>query len=122
MMMTNVLIMEDDLNLIRLFGKALEHAGYEVSKATSIDEARRLLDENEFDMFIADMRLGGDQGIDLLRERRAELFNGRTQIVVMSAEEQYRGACEELGIDLFISKPVAPSLMIQLLNRLQARA
>lgn len=113
-----ILILEDDLALIRLYGKVIRKAGYKVSEATNIQEARDQLSRQRFDVFICDMRLGAERGIDLLIEQKMFLEEQQTQVVVVSAEEQYREMCREMGIDLFFSKPVSPSELARMIERL----
>ncbi len=113
-----ILILEDDLALIRLYGKVMRKAGYEVAEATNLQEAREQLSKARFDVFICDMRLGAERGIDLLVEQKAFLQEKRTHVVVVSAEEQYRDLCRQMGIDLFFSKPVSPSELTRMVERL----
>lgn len=118
MIETAVLVLEDDLALIRLYGKVIRKAGYKVTEATNLQEARDQLRKERFDVFICDMRLGAERGIDLLVEQKAFLQEQHTQVVVVSAEEQYRELCREMGIDLFFSKPVSPSELTRMIARL----
>ncbi|MBA3533524.1 MAG: response regulator [Ardenticatenales bacterium] len=113
-----ILIMEDDGQLCDLFSRALRHAGYEVYTASTLRAAQAHLDQHKFDMFLCDLHIGQDRALRLLQEQAATLISQGTQIVVMSAESQYRGSCEDLGIDFYLEKPVLPQTLLGFVERL----
>jgi DNA-binding response OmpR family regulator len=113
-----VLVMEDDRDLSDIYARSLRRAGYQVYQATTISTARQMLAATRFDLFLCDMHMGTERSFDLLREQRASLVANKTATVVISAEEQYRGRCEEIGIEFFLSKPVDLKQMITLVSRL----
>lgn len=112
----NILILEDEPDLLDLYAHVLKRAGYTTSVANTVGDARRLLHANHYDLFISDMHLGSEQGSDLLREHRARLRAHGTEVIVVSAQTQYRSICKDLGYSLFLVKPVA---MKELLGVLQ---
>lgn len=115
-----VLLLEDNLSLLRLYSKTLSKADYMVSEASTVDEAEYLLQSSAFDIFICDMRIGGAHSADLLREWVAPLKAQGTTIVAMSAYEQYRRTVNEMGIEHFMSKPITPSSLLNVMNQLYA--
>jgi two-component system OmpR family response regulator len=117
-----VLVMEDDRDLSDIYARSLRRAGYQVYQATTINTARQMLAATRFDIFLCDMHMGTERSFDLLREQRASLVANRTATVVISAEEQYRGRCEEIGIEFFLSKPIEMKHMITLISRLPVAA
>jgi DNA-binding response OmpR family regulator len=117
-----VLVIEDDAHLSRLYAKALRSAGYEVYPAETIQEARNLLDDTRFDVLLCDIRVGQDNGTDLLREYSGTLATSGTQVIMVSGQAQYRAMCEEMGADFFLEKPVAIGTLVALVSRLAARS
>lgn len=114
-----VLVLDDDANLRFIYKQALRHAGYEVYSAETTQKAQTLLASYQFDVFIADTHLNGrDQGIDLLCEQAAELNKSGTHIIIMSCDAQYLQVCQEIGVDLFIEKPLAIDRLVALVDRL----
>jgi two-component system response regulator PilR (NtrC family) len=113
-----IFILEDNLDLVNLFAKTLNRPGYTVTTATDLTSARNVLDSARFNIFLCDMRLPDGDGIHLLREYQNQLQDFKTQVVVVSAEDQYREPCEALGIEFFLSKPVSPRMLISLVDRL----
>jgi DNA-binding NtrC family response regulator len=116
-----VLILEDENDLRRLFGKALRHVGYDVFEAATLQEARDLLAQHQFDAFLCDIHLNGARGTDLLREQSEVLMENNTQLIMVSGEAQYRGVCEDMGAEFFMQKPVALNALITLVDRLTAQ-
>ncbi|HEX2908784.1 MAG TPA: response regulator [Phototrophicaceae bacterium] len=116
MKLGTVLIMEDDLNLLSLLSRLLQSRGYAVNTATTLQEARAHLARQHFDLFVCDMRMGDECGVDLLKEYTWVLRC--THVVAMSAEEQYRRLCEDLGVEIFLSKPLIPTKFVQLAEKL----
>src|SRR5947199_409515 len=105
--MLNILVMEVNGDLCNIYRKALQTNGHRVHIAESLAEARSFLRKDTFDIFVCDMNMGKERGLDLIREYHAVLIGGRTVTIVVSAEEQYRAACEEAGVETFLSKPVS---------------
>jgi CheY-like chemotaxis protein len=91
-----------------------------VHQAATVQEARDLLAHQAFDVFLADMDMGSERGIDLLREQVDTLRYSGTRIVAASAQESYRSQCEALGVDLFLEKPIEITPLVTLVARLMS--
>jgi DNA-binding NtrC family response regulator len=113
-----ILIMEDDLGLRRIYTKALKKSHYQVDEAPTIQMARELLKNNEYDIFICDIHMGRERGTDLLAEFSEKLDETNTQVVMCSAYGQYRYLTEEMGADYFLEKPISLGTLLTLINRL----
>ena len=113
-----LLIIEDNTDLNKLYSDKMRKAGHEVHQATTIQEARYLLDQYRFDILLCDIRMGDGLGTDLLKEHQAELSKNDTQIIMVSAEPQYQSMCDEMGVEFFMAKPVALNTLVQLVERL----
>jgi len=116
----SILIMEDEPSLLNLYSRVLGRVGYEVYPAATMDEARQLLTERRFDVFLCDIHVGKDRGTDLIREQREALIQAGTQIIMASAEAQYRAMTKEMGIDFYLEKPIALGPLVTLVDRLTA--
>ena len=116
-----VLVMEDDDYLRRLYYKALHSAGYEVNTAGTVQEARDILTQVNFDLLLCDIQMGDERGTDLLNEYANTLFTSGAQVVIVSGQPQYRDMCTDLGVDFFLEKPVAIGTLVTLVDRLTAR-
>jgi DNA-binding NtrC family response regulator len=87
--MKNILVVDDEANIRRLYGEELTDAGYRVVGAASWEEARQALDRERFDLVTLDIRLGeGADGIEALRLIK-ELHPG-LPVVLVTAYEEYQ--------------------------------
>lgn len=114
----NILIMEDDPGLRRIYRKALGREKYSVSLASTIQEGRKLLQERVYDIFICDIHLGRERGTDLVAEQKELLSRNGTQVIIVSAYGQYRMMIDELGADFFLEKPISIRALVTLIQRL----
>jgi two-component system phosphate regulon response regulator PhoB len=99
-----------------MLAESLEQAGYTISSAGTVSEARRLLENGQFDLVLLDWMLPDITGLNWLRQiRRIDRF--RTLPVIMltaRGEVTDRVAGLDSGADDYIVKPFS-------LKELQAR-
>jgi len=63
----NILVVDDEIEYIMAMEIILESEGYDVSTATSGEEAVKLLRTQNFDAILTDLIMGGMDGMDLLK-------------------------------------------------------
>jgi len=115
----HILVMDDDVHVLRIFSKALKSRNYLVSQASSIQQARDYIDTDSYDVFICDVQMGNERGTDLLLEKGESLSNSRTQIVAISAYGQYRDLTKEVGVDYFLEKPISIGTLLTLISKIE---
>ncbi len=115
-----ILILDDNDHIRRLFSRALEQSGYKTYPVATVQEARDLLAQHHFDVFLCDIHVGADRGTDLLREQSARLSKAGTNVIMVSADPRYRSLCTEMGIEFYMEKPVAIAPLVTLVSRLTA--
>lgn len=113
-----ILILEDDDHLRRIFSRALRKGDYDVYTAATLEEAKQLLEATRFDVFLCDVHIGQGRGTDLLREQSATLQEKGTQTVMISADARYRSLTEELGVEFYLEKPIDLQPLVILIDRL----
>ena len=127
-----VLLVEDEaLNraLVRaIVGRGGGTVTVVLTEAGTIAAARTVLDREEVDVMLLDVRLPDGSGLDLaseLRRRAAEPDSGFAVplIAILSASvlAEEREAAENSGADAFLGKPFAPRELISLLERFSAQ-
>ena len=113
-------LVEDDSRLAALVADALRKAGYEVEGCDDGAEGEARLRAEAFDVVLLDGHLPGKDGFDVLRDVRRD-FKGR--IVMLTARDddidQVLGL--EGGADDYITKPVAPRVLLARLKALLRR-
>ena len=115
-----ILLVEDDKRLAQLVSDALAKAGWQVTHAARGDDGEALMRREHFDVVLLDGHLPGKDGFDVLRDVRRD-FTGR--IVMLTARDddidQVLGL--EGGADDYITKPVAPRVLLARLKALLRR-
>jgi len=103
--MTHILIIEDDLALLRGLKDNLLAESYEVSTATDGEAGYRMIREKDPDVVILDLMLPGMSGYEVCRKVREE--GVATPILMLTArgEEADRVLGLDLGADDYVSKP-----------------
>ncbi len=100
-----ILIVDDDTASLSSLGEAMTRDGYDVSLASSGEEALRLDEKNEFDVVITDLRM---QGIDGLRVvRTIKNSHPETVLIVMTGFASMETVVDAIsaGAYDYISKP-----------------
>jgi two-component system nitrate/nitrite response regulator NarL len=117
----HVLLMEDDAGQRRLYARVLHSAGYTITEAGTLQEARDHLAQQIFGAFLCDIHMGNERGTDLVREQKELLAENGTRVIMISADTQYRGICKEMGVDEYLEKPVSLMQLVQVLNHVTGR-
>jgi len=111
-----ILIVEDDRAARIGLRELLGQAGYETIAAGDFREGRRALEYDAPDLLIADLRLEGFNGLQLLH------INPRpipTIIVTAYHDDVLRAEARQLGAE-YLVKPIAPAVLLTTVARLLA--
>jgi len=68
----HVLIVDDEISICEVIGQYLKKNGYDVSLASSGEDAVELLAKNSIDLIITDIKMPGMSGVDLLKHVKQE--------------------------------------------------
>jgi DNA-binding NtrC family response regulator len=107
-MHASILLADDEEKVVRFLGQALREEGYEVVGTTCPLEARSLLRQRAFDVFVVDNVMPGVTGMELLRELRDGASGGlRPRVLFMTGHPTIDGAVEamKLGAFDYLRKP-----------------
>ena len=100
-----VLVVDDDPGMQSIISEYLEQHGIEVAVAASRKDMTRLMTNATFNLIILDLRLGQEDGLDLLRELRTR---GDIPVIITTGhrrDEVDRVVGLELGADDYLTKP-----------------
>lgn len=106
--MTSILVVDDDDLLRTEVAGELQSHGYDVSEAASVDEALRALGLKPFDVLITDLRMDGQDGIDLLAAMRAKASDTRAVLMSGFATAKDYQTATDLGAVRVLTKPFTP--------------
>ena len=103
-MMTDILVIEDNEELGKLISDFLKREGYSVMWEQSAEKGLDLLGKAAFKMLLLDVMLPGMDGYEALQEIRK---NQKLPVMMMSArtDEQSKVLGFEVGADDYIDKP-----------------
>jgi two-component system OmpR family response regulator len=115
--MKHVLVVDDDPDMRDVVGSYLEGENFQVSAAPDGKAMARVLGEKPVDLIVLDLRLAGEDGLDLMRSRKAQ---DDVPVIVITGhrrEEADRVVGLELGADDYLTKPFS---LRELLARIRA--
>jgi DNA-binding NtrC family response regulator len=64
----HILVVDDEPNAVRVLAAILEEDGHRVTKAYNVAEAKRVLRDNDLDAVITDIRMPGEDGLQLFED------------------------------------------------------
>ncbi len=120
----NVLFIEDDRMNRRVVKDMLDVAGATMVEAESAEQGLQILDEQDFQMVLVDLRMPGMDGITAIEHIRARAdAKARVPVIVVTADiaPDLRDRCLAAGADDVIFKPVAMDALFDAMGRILAR-
>jgi DNA-binding response OmpR family regulator len=107
-----ILVVEDDLAILRGLKDNLEFESYEVLTAADGERGYAVLKEQKPDLVILDLMLPRMSGYELCRKVRGEGINTPVLMLTARGEEKDRVAGLDLGADDYVTKPFSvPELL-----------
>ena len=109
-MSDKILLVDDDLNMIKLLNMVLQEE-YDVETANDIDEAKaKIFDEPNYSVIILDLKLGDESGYDLIKYTRVESNLEWIPIIVLSGlnKSEERIKSFKMKADDYVVKPFNP--------------
>ena len=103
--MGRILIADDHDALRRGLARGLSEAGHDVEEASNGNAAIERLHDGHFDVVLSDLKMGGSDGMDVLRTTRA--LHPSTAVILMTAFGSVNTAVEAMKIGAFdyVQKP-----------------
>ncbi len=118
--MRKILIVDDDVALSDIIKEMLEQYEYEVSLATSVDEAFSVLTDKKYDLILLDINLPDGTGFEIIEELRRV---SNVPVVFASARTSVddRVTGFEKGGDDYIPKPYSMKELLVRINAIMRR-
>ena len=109
-MADSILLIDDDVEVLRTLGTHLERAGYDVSRELGGDAGLATFDRLRPDVVLLDLGLpgmGGGEVLAHLREREAAVL-----LLVEPGEQELAVGALGAGAENFLVKPVDPGHLV----------
>ncbi len=116
-MYMNVLIVDDEPGLRSGLAKLLTLEGYRTHEAEDAAAARRVLADAEVHLLLLDLRLGEEDGLQLLRELKLE--EPAIPVIIITGHGDINSAveCMKAGATNYLPKPVDHGLLLSILEK-----
>lgn len=115
-----VLVVDDDLDLLRLIGFALRQAGYLVIDASDGLKALEVFDREQPELVILDVNLPGLNGFEVCKRIRERSATPVMMLTVRSTEEDEVHGLDQ-GADDYLTKPFSPRSLLARVRALLRR-
>ncbi len=109
-----ILIVEDDEDIQQLVSYNLIKSGFGVECAESGEQALELIRERQADLVIVDIMLPGMDGLEVCRTLRSDSRLAKTPIIMLTAKGEEADVVTglDLGADDYVTKPFSPKILI----------
>ncbi len=117
--MLKIFLVEDEENIREIVGYALTSSGFHFEAFENAKLLWERLEEEKPDLFILDIMLEAESGVDILKKLRSVQVTENTPVIMLTArgDEYDKLSCFELGIDDYITKPFS---VLELVARVKA--
>lgn len=120
MAMTHILLVDDDLRLLRALSIEIHRLGYQCYTAASADRALDILRSEPIDVLLTDLRMPGADGIELLRASRSVTPDVRMLLMSAYATARDYKTARRLGALDVLMKPFTPIELADALRRAES--
>lgn len=116
-----VLIVDDEPKMCKILGGAIREKGHIVKECTDSRKALEILENEEFDLVITDLRMGNIDGLSILK--RVKRISEDCDVFIMTAYATVETAVEALreGASDYLIKPFPVDELIIKIDRLEEK-
>jgi len=113
-MADKILVVDDDLDTLRLVGLMLERQGYEIVAASNGQQGLSLAKSEKPDLILLDLMMPDISGTEVARQLRSDPELENILIIMFTAKTQLEDKLEgfDVGADDYVTKPIQPRELI----------
>lgn len=117
--MARILMLDDDLDILRVGQKVLNRFNHQVVVSQSKDESAGLLQSSNFDLLISDCNIGSKFELSFVAHLQENSRNKNLKVMILSGQPDIRQLVLEskLTVDRVLEKPLNP---LELANEVEA--
>lgn len=116
--MYTILIVDDEANIRLLYEKELQEAGYKTLTASEANEALVLVQKDEVDLVLLDIKMPGIDGLELLN--RILNINNKMPVILNTAYASFKDNFSAWSADAYVVKSSDLSEMKQTIEKVLA--
>src|SRR5664279_2058779 len=102
-----VLVVDDEPDLLELLELTLSRMGLDTTRAQTVAEAKRLLDTQQFDLCLTDMRLPDGEGLSVVEHITEKVLDVPVAVITAFGSAENAVAALKAGAFDYLAKPVA---------------
>lgn len=123
-MTQTILIIDDDIDTLKLVGIMLERKGFRILASTTGEKGLNLAEKESPDLILLDVMMPDMSGYDVARAIRAKAETQVIPIIMFTARSQVDDKVEglEAGADAYITKPARPRELFAQVNSILKRS
>ncbi|MFH1185682.1 MAG: response regulator [Chloroflexota bacterium] len=123
-MAAKVLLIDDDIDTLRLVGLMLQHQGYQITAASSGKQGIAKAESEQPDVILLDVMMPEMDGFEVARRLRKDPRTQSTPILMFTARSQLddKITAFEAGADDYLTKPTNPAELQAHVRQLLERA
>ena len=123
-MAQTILIIDDDIDTLKLVGIMLERKGFRILASTTGDKGLKLTENEIPDLILLDVMMPDINGYDIARSIRSNPNTESIPIIMFTARSQVDDKVEglEAGADAYITKPARPRELFAQVNSVLKRS
>jgi CheY-like chemotaxis protein len=118
--MSKILVVDDVASQQDLICRALQDAGFAVSRANDGDEVMKNIELNKPNLIVLDIIMERMNGFEVLRELRENEKTKRIPVVICSTKNTDfdKTWSLDLGADAYVTKPIDAEQLVSIVQRL----
>lgn len=119
-----ILLIDDDLFILKTIAPKFEKNGYTVSTAKNAEEAKNRLSSSTPDVILLDMILPQTNGIEILKMIKSDPKSMDVPVVIfsnLSSETEYQQAMDLGAVKYYVKADLTPDNVVDEVNKLLSK-